>query len=69
MMDDMERRAGFYVSTNGTRSDLSIVVVITFLGKSASLGAIFFALCNKSPRFQNKSKINKKINNKTHRKI
>ena len=39
MMDDMERRAGFYVSTNGTRSDLSIVVVITFLGKSASLGA------------------------------
>ena len=33
MMDEMDRRAGLYVSMNGTHSDLSVVMVVTLLGK------------------------------------
>ena len=36
MMDEMERRAGLHVTMNGTHSDLSVVVVVAFFGKSAS---------------------------------
>ena len=45
MMDEMERRAGsyVYVSINGTHSDLSIVVVVTFLCRDTSLRMMFFA--------------------------
>ena len=44
----MERRAGLYVtnvilSMNGRHSDLSIVMVLKFLFKSASLRVMFFA--------------------------
>ena len=38
MMDEMERRAGFYVIMNGTRSDSSVVMVVELFGKSASFG-------------------------------
>ena len=37
-----KRRAGLYVSTNGTHSDLSVVVMETYLGESASLSVMFF---------------------------
>ena len=44
----MERRAGLYVtnvilSMNGRHSDLSVVMVLKFLLKSASLRVMFFA--------------------------
>ena len=41
--DEMERRGGLYVSMNGAHSDLSIVVVVTLLGKSALFRVMFFA--------------------------
>ena len=43
MMDEMERRAGLFGGVNRTHSDLSIVVVVTFWGKSASLRVTFLA--------------------------
>ena len=43
MMDEMDRRAGLYVSMNGTHSDLSVVMVVTLLGKSVSFRVMFFA--------------------------
>ena len=42
MMDEMERRAGLYISTNGTHSDLSVVMVVALFGKSASFRLMFF---------------------------
>ena len=42
-MDDMERRAGLFVSMNGTHSDLSVVMVVGLFGKSASFRVVFFA--------------------------
>ena len=42
MMDEMERRAGLYVGMNRTHSDLSVVMVVALLGKSASFWVIFF---------------------------
>ena len=32
MMDEMERRAGLYVSMKGTHSDLSVVMVVALFG-------------------------------------
>lgn len=42
VMDEMERRAGLYVSMNGTHSDLSVVMVVAFLDKSPSFQVMFF---------------------------
>ena len=44
MMDEMYQRVRLYVSTNGKHSDLSIEMVVTFLGKSTSFRVMFFAL-------------------------
>ena len=43
MMEEMERRAGLYVSMNGTHSDLSVVMVVALFGKSASFRVMIFA--------------------------
>ena len=52
MMDDMERRAVLYVSMNdGMHSDLSVVLVIALLGKSASFRVISVLLIQFSHRF------------------
>ena len=39
-MHEMERRAGLYLSMNGTHSDLSVVMVVAFLDKSASFQVV-----------------------------
>lgn len=43
MMNEIERRAALYVSITGTHSDLYLVTVVAFLGKSASFRLMFFA--------------------------
>jgi len=40
MTDGMELRVGFYVSMNGTHSDLSVVMVVALSGKSASFSVL-----------------------------
>ena len=43
MMNEIERRAALYVSITGTHSDLYLVTVVAFLGKSASFWLMSFA--------------------------
>ena len=50
MMDDMERRAGLYVSMNETYSDASVVMVVALFGKCAWFRVMFFARVISRPR-------------------
>ena len=43
MMNEIEWRAALYVSITGTHSDLCLVTVVAFLGKSASFWLMSFA--------------------------
>ena len=43
MMNEIEPRAALYVSITGTHSDLYLVTVVAFLGKSASFWLMSFA--------------------------